>query len=100
MSEMTGIPEVEKTLPKPLPVWVEIGPMLAASVTTATDRPLWLRRAGLRVTAEPVPGVLVRWVRGSGGGWLGLCDVVMTSHDCQLRVEVRQLVPTKHIKPR
>ncbi|MGH8793140.1 MAG: hypothetical protein ACRDXX_10895 [Stackebrandtia sp.] len=98
MAEHEGNPRVDRVLPAPAPVWVHIGLTLTDSL--GGDRRWWLRREGLQVSADPVPGQLTRWVRSSGGGWLGVCDLVVSSVNGRVVVELRQLVPARYITPR
>jgi hypothetical protein len=50
--------------------------------------------------SQPAPGGLLRWMRTSAGGWVGVVNVVVTMTDGSTVKFDEQLVPAHALRPR
>jgi hypothetical protein len=72
------------------PVWVDLAAVFGASVG---------RAEGID-PGRPAAGGLSRWVRTSGGTWVGVVNVVIPMTDGSLMKLEDQLTPARALRPR
>ena len=72
------------------PVWVDL-----AALFGRADR----SGEGVDIS-QPAPGGLIKWLRTSDGGWVGLVDTVVTMTDGSTMKFDSQLVPARALRPR
>ena len=64
----------------------------------------WLGRAGGAADGiavdQPAPGGLIRWIRTSAGGWVGVCNVVVTMTDGTTVKYAEQLISARALRSR
>jgi hypothetical protein len=71
-------------------VWVDLGEWLGRDGGAAD---------GIAVD-QPAPGGLIRWIRTSGGTWVGVVNVIITMTDGSTVKYAEQLIPARALRPR
>lgn len=82
----------------PVPVWVQLQPVLPPARFGLAGVSLRVQGAGIDITAT-VPGELLSWHQTMTGDWWALVRFEVTNRSARARMGLTQLVPAKAVRP-